>query len=68
MFYQPEVDDSALRATLAAEPELRAQAFDRLRREYRVRREMQATRFGLPAGNQPLRLLAEALELSWQEI
>lgn len=68
MFYQPEVDDAALRATLAAEPELRAQAFDRLRREYRVRREMQATRFGLPAGNQPLRLLAEALELSWQEV
>ena len=68
MFYQPGVDDAALRATLALEPEQRALAFDRLRREYRVRREMQATRFGLPAGNRPLRLLAEALELSWQEI
>lgn len=66
MFYDPLVDDVALRATLLAEPAQRAEAFDRLRKQYRVRREMQATRFTLPKGNRQLQQVARALELDWQ--
>ncbi len=67
MFYQPLKDDAALRATLSLDVQARAVAFDRLRKEYGVRREMLATRLCLPAGNQPLQQLAQALGMQWQE-
>lgn len=65
LFYEPLTDDAALRATLMSGPELRGQAFDRLRKQYPVRREMLATRLRLPAGSAELQQVAEALELSW---
>lgn len=39
LIYDPYRDDRALRRTLSLPPQQRAQAFDRLRREYPVRRE-----------------------------
>lgn len=67
LFYEPLVDDAALRATLLLGPEARKLAFDRLRKKYPVRREMQGTRLYLPADNTELQRVAQALEMPWQE-
>lgn len=48
--YDPRIDDSLLRATASLSDEERALAFDRLRKQYRVRREFSCTRIQLPAG------------------
>lgn len=45
--YDPAADDAALRATAVADDVPRARAFDRLRREYPMRREYSATRVTL---------------------
>jgi erythronate-4-phosphate dehydrogenase len=44
--YDPRADDARLRAALLAPPLSRAAAFDRLRRDYPVRREFSAWRIG----------------------
>lgn len=67
LFYEPLIDDAALRATLLLEPEARKLAFDRLRKKYPVRREMQTTCLHLPVGSTELQQVAQALELPWQE-
>lgn len=58
LLYDPYRDDRALRATLALAPEARALAFDRLRKQYPVRREF--ARLRLEGVHQ--RALAERLD------
>lgn len=66
LFYEPLADDAALRATLLLAPEQQRQAFDRLRKDYPVRREMLHTRLLLPAQNPALQQVARALQMPWQ--
>lgn len=67
LFYDPLADDAALRASLQGNEQQRAAAFDRLRKEYPVRREMQATRLQLPAGADGLEQAARALGMHFSK-
>lgn len=69
LFYDPLTDDAALRATLLLDDAgQRAAAFDRLRKQYPVRREMQATCLCLPTGSSALQQAADALGMPWQVV
>lgn len=68
LFYDPQADDAALRACLQGSSQQRAQAFDQLRKNYPVRREMQATCLQLPAAAAELQQLARALDMDYQLI
>lgn len=65
LFYEPLVDDAALRATLDLAVDKQAEAFDVLRKNYPERREMPGLRLLLPAGRPDLEQVARALELDW---
>ncbi len=65
LFYDPQTDDAALRATLTGDDVQRAQAFDQLRKHYPVRREMLVTRLLLPPGAGHLHQLAQALGMDY---
>lgn len=66
LFYDPLADDAALRATLGLDAQGRGEAFDRLRKQYPVRREMPATSVQLPADAVALQQVARALGMPWQ--
>lgn len=66
LFYDPQLDDAALRASLQGSAQQRAQAFDQLRKNYPVRREMQATVLQLSPTATELQQLARALGMDYQ--
>lgn len=66
LFYDPLADDAALRATLGLQAQARAAAFDRLRKQYPVRREMTSTCLQLPVDAAQLQQVARALSMPWQ--
>ena len=61
--YDPQVDHSRMTQLLRIPIEQRAVEFDRLRKEYPVRREFHGTRVGLPEGTESLKQQIRALGL-----
>ena len=52
--YDPRRDDARLRLTMRGNPEERAQAFDRLRRDYPVRRECSSLKVQLKGSSKSI--------------